>query len=174
MKFFKENIVYSSNVLVAKEEHFAYADFPLHYHPEYEIILILKGNGKRIVGDNVSEFSAGDLCFFGPNLLHTYNNTHIAVDREIHQIVIQFDENFLGKGFFDIGPFKRIKSFLKHSSQGYKFHGQTLKAVTSQVRNLVKRDDADIIIHFLSKSKEFSTLASISFDTTSIRRSQKD
>ncbi len=169
MKLYRESIIPSSNILVVKEEHFEISEFPLHHHPEYELLLILRGSGKRFVGDNISEFSSGDLCLFGPDLPHTYNNKHLAENRDIHQIVIQFNEDFLGKDFFDKAPFKLIRALLDQSVRGYTFTGHTLVKVTSMIRSLLRLDETEVIIQLLaildvlSKSSEFELLSSRGF-----------
>lgn len=44
-------------------------DFPLHFHPEIELNLVLNSSGKRIVGDSVMEYVDCDLALIGPNTL---------------------------------------------------------------------------------------------------------
>lgn len=171
MKLYRENIIYPSKIFVVKEEHFAINEFPLHYHPEYELILVLTGSGKRFVGDNISEFSSGDLCFFGPSLPHTYSNKHLSGNRDIHQIVVQFDEDFLGKGFFEKPPFKQIRAFLDQSVLGYNFTGETLREVSAMIKSLMKLGEPEVIIQLLSilnklsKSCEFELLSSRGFSS---------
>ena len=43
-----------------------------HYHPEAEILLILDGFGKRLVGDHVEKFEKHDLVLIGGNLPHAW------------------------------------------------------------------------------------------------------
>jgi len=65
-------------------------DFPLHYHEEYELNLILHAGGtKRIVGDHVEEIGAAELVLVGPNLYHTWF-THKCQGQKIRELTIQF------------------------------------------------------------------------------------
>jgi AraC-like DNA-binding protein len=60
----------------------------MHYHPEIELTLILKGRGMRFVGDSVQPFGDGDLCLVGPNLLHSWYTGETP--QETEAVVIQF------------------------------------------------------------------------------------
>ena len=47
---------------------------PWHYHPEYELVLITKSTGRRMVGDHIGYFGEEDLVFMGPYLPHVWVN----------------------------------------------------------------------------------------------------
>ena len=56
-------------------------DFPLHYHEEYEINLIINAKGaKRIIGDHISEIDDLELVLVGPNLPHCWK-THLCKNK---------------------------------------------------------------------------------------------
>lgn len=150
MKLYKENINYSSADVVVKEEYFAFNDFPFHYHPELELILILKGSGQRFVGDNIAEFNSDELYLFGANLPHTFYNKHLAASRDIHQVVVQFDEHFLGNGFFEKPAFKLIKLLLENAKKGYCFSKKTVQLVYQKIKRLVQLDETEVVIELLS------------------------
>ena len=38
---------------------------PWHHHPEYELCLITKGRGKRMVGDKIDRFVNNDVVLIG-------------------------------------------------------------------------------------------------------------
>ena len=75
-------------------------DFPLHYHEEYELNLILNANGaKRVVGGHIEAIDDAELVLIGPNLYHAWF-THQCRSEEITEVSIQFqkflfEENFL-------------------------------------------------------------------------------
>jgi AraC-like DNA-binding protein len=46
--------------------------FLWHYHPEFELTYILRGRGKRLVGDSYATFEQGDMALLGPFLPHTW------------------------------------------------------------------------------------------------------
>jgi AraC-like DNA-binding protein len=169
MKLFRENIAYASRLIVVKEEFFDFNEFPFHYHPEYELILILQGAGKRLVGDHMGAFTSGDLYLLGPDLPHTFYNKHLTGCRKMHQVVVQFPGNFLGNNFFDKQPFHRIRDFLTNAVRGYSFSGHTLQMVKEHIIQLLQMDEAGMIIQLLSildqlsKSTEFELLSRAGF-----------
>jgi AraC-like DNA-binding protein len=64
----------------------------LHYHPECEITLVLKGGTTRRVGDQVSPLLPGDLVFLGPNVPHDFRNEQELgkPPTQVEAIVVQF------------------------------------------------------------------------------------
>ena len=131
MRIFQEKIVPPDNLLVVKKESFNGNDFPLHSHPEYELILILESAGQRIVGDSVTEYDGVDLCLFGAGLPHTFC-THEAVT----QVVIRFHASFPGPVVFDKKPFRKIKQLLERSARGVCFTGITRQQLAGRIAAL--------------------------------------
>ena len=43
-----------------------------HFHPEFQITLVLKSTGYRLVGDNITPLAPGDLVLVGANLPHVW------------------------------------------------------------------------------------------------------
>ena len=67
-------------------------DYQVHYHPEYEINLVLNTYGERIVGDSIEAFKDIDLVMLGPNIPHKWCG---KVVKGNHVITIQFSEQLL-------------------------------------------------------------------------------
>jgi len=94
-----------------------------HYHPEYQLTLVRRGQGKRFVGDDISRFKAGDLVLTGPNLPHMWCSSRSpASNRLPHEaIIIQFPESVFGGRFVDLPEMSAVRRLLERSAQGIRF-----------------------------------------------------
>src|SRR6218665_175625 len=96
-------------------------EFKWHYHPEYELTLIVQGSGKRRVGDNHENFGPGDLVLIGPSMPHTWVSD--PLEKECRAVVVQFPESFV-QSFFQFPEFEKAAAMLKESRQGLVFPGE--------------------------------------------------
>ncbi|MGD0342132.1 MAG: AraC family transcriptional regulator [Bacteroidales bacterium] len=144
-----------------------------HHHPEYELVLITKGRGKRLVGDNLSRFVEKDLVFVGALTPHEwlcdpeYFNTPDGFKGE--GIVIQFLYDFLGEYFFKIPENVNLNKFLEKSSRGYEFYGESKFKIMSIMLKMIKMNDFEklyalfSIFKIFASTKDFNILSSPTF-----------
>ncbi|TDW99217.1 AraC family transcriptional regulator [Dinghuibacter silviterrae] len=118
-----------SNSYLAYRYGVPFFPFQWHYHPEYELTLILEGSGVRMVGDSHEHFSPGDLVLLGPNLPHTWVSESTSA-----AVVIQFSEAFIGP-FLQYPECDRIRRLLTRSNQGV-FFQRTTKTMVDNVCSL--------------------------------------
>ncbi len=118
-----------------KQQGFTYG---WHFHPEIELTLILAGRGKRFVGDDIANFTAGDLCLLGPNLPHSWLS-----DAEpdgsfapCESVVIQFLPDCLGNGLFDRPETRGIARLLQQAERGLCFAGEVRDRIDAVMRQL--------------------------------------
>ncbi len=113
---------------------------PWHYHPEYEIVLILESTGKKFIGSSITDYGPGDLCMIGSYLPHYYRNDDEFYDKnsglKARSLVIHFLEDFLGEKFLEIPESQAIKALLERSKRGLTFGEKTVKKVESKFKNL--------------------------------------
>lgn len=150
-----------------------YMDSPWHYHPDYELIYMVQGSGKRFVGDSVENYYAGDLVFLGSNLPHVWKSdeAYFKGDKHVNVevIVIQFKREALSEGFFDLPELKEVKMLLNLSQRGIKISGETKEKVVSEMWNIlnlegVKRLSSLLtILDLLTNKKDHSYLVSSSY-----------
>jgi len=107
---------------IVKEEIATQFAAPFHFHQGYEFTYIVKGHGKFYGGDNILNFTEGDLYLFGIGFPHYFiNDKSLIKSGELaHSIVIQFDDNFLGGEFYLQPEFFMIKTVLKTAHLGIK------------------------------------------------------
>ena len=87
---------------------------PWHYHPEYELTLILEGKGMRYVGNHLGAFAPGDTVLLGASLPHCWRN---AAGTGAKSIVIQWQPLALP----DIPEFNTIHRMLAMAQRGLRF-----------------------------------------------------
>lgn len=147
-----------------------------HYHPEFELVLINKGTGKRMVGDHIDSFANGDLVFLGSNLPHEWlcDSQYFTSDHQFlgEGTVIQFLDNFLGDTFFTIPENRKMLKTLEDSAQGCLIIGQTKERITNIIESMIEMEKTERlyalfrIFHILSQTHEYQILASPNFTTT--------
>lgn len=109
-------------------------EFKWHYHPEYELTLITKGKGKRLVGDNYENFESGDLVLLGSDLPHTWSSDSVK-NRTVSAVVIQFSEEFIQR-FTGLQEFIKISALLAAADRGLYFpESKNIRAEFDQLPN---------------------------------------
>ena len=135
-------------------------DFYWHYHPEYELTLIVKGKGSRLIGDNHSNFENGDLVLIGPGLPHTWVSDN-SMKGMCKVIVVQFSVDFIER-FVGLKELAAINKLLLHSKHGISFNGSKLAAVRKLMQDLPLKRDLEKITQLLHILNELSKLKSTS------------
>jgi AraC-like DNA-binding protein len=148
-----------------------YFETPWHYHEEIEIVLCHGGIGKKIVGNHVSTYAEGDLMLLGSNLPHWFKADEMYyVDNQFIKpasIVIQFNKNSFGHGFFEKEEMAQINALLYLARFGLSFYGATKAKVASIIIENLKADPLTkfinlvVILKILAESKEQSLLSEI-------------
>jgi AraC-like DNA-binding protein len=116
---------------------------PYHFHPEYELTLIIRGSGNRYVGNHMDSYGDGDLVLIGSNLPHCWKNNQLQ-DQEppVGSVVIQFSGDFLGSDFMVKPEISAISQLLSRSTQGIQFTGKTASAIQSRMIGLTKEENS--------------------------------
>jgi AraC-like DNA-binding protein len=128
--------------------------FQWHYHPEYELTLILSGSGGRMVGDSHEPFDAGDLVLIGPGLPHTWVSDKKPGEMA-SAVVIQFSEEFIST-FFQHTECERIHKLLNRSSLGLQFPTRINGALWNDILHLPKTKGIDRITGLLQVLNQLS------------------
>lgn len=125
-------------------------DFPIHFHPEYELNFIQNGKGvRRVVGDNIEEIDDIELVFVGSNLVHGWE-LHKCKCKTIHEITIHINYDLLDEKFLARNIFKPIKDMFDKSAHGILFSEKVSKEIAPRLVKLTKIDGIDYYLEFIS------------------------
>lgn len=169
MKALQKSPISSEHAFECNYLRASYFDPNWHFHPEYQVFIVLKGTGTRFVGDHVHPFKTGDLVLTGPNLPHLwrsdpeYFEAHKTLVTE--GIVIYFPEHLFASQFLQTMETLQIRQMLTRSSRGIAFGSKTLERVTPLMKGLLGKKNFDgilqllSILHMLSTAEDYTLLA---------------
>lgn len=153
---------------------------PWHAHPEIELILVLKSQGYRIVGDSIAQLTAGDLVLVGANIPHIWQEEARANHAvNVHALLLQFEKQLLGDALLARPEMIEIRRLLDRAGRGLHFYGTTRNTVHKLMLQMERMDGFQRFINFLrilgelANSTEAEPLASPGFTPSSAEYDQE-
>ena len=140
----------------AKRKKAPYFGVNWHFHDEFELMYIIKGEGVRIVGDRMDYFNKEELVFLGSGVPHVFKNDKNASQNEVDYIVVKFNRIIGGQDLFKIPELAPINRFLKRAGKGLIFSDTTVMKLKKQLIKLAKSKNEDRIILLLKVLKILS------------------
>lgn len=138
-------------------------------------MLVTEGEGSRFVGDNIENFSAGDLVIVGRNIPHCWKSgtSHYMPESTLRAkaVVALFQTDCFGEDFFNKPEFEAISNLLKRAERGISFSGETKALVSEKLKlsyNLtgIKRFTLFIdLLNDLATSEEYKILSSNNYQS---------
>src|SRR5690606_7003846 len=124
-------------------------DFPLHFHEEYELNLILNAKGaRRIIGDHVETIDDSELVFIGPNLYHAWF-THQCKSVEIQEVTIQFNNEILNTQFLSKNQSSYLRKLFEDSKKGILFPLETITDMQNLILTLKDSHGFTSVLNFM-------------------------
>lgn len=147
-----------------------------HFHPEYQLFMVLKGRGTRFIGDSVKPFKEGDITFTGPNLPHLWRSDEEQErDKNIawsEGVVIYFKEDFLSDNLMHTDEAIRLRQLFQKSLRGMVFNGEMALKLKNMILRLLNLKGFEGIIHllkildYISTARSYELLASPGYTNT--------
>lgn len=143
-----------------------------HYHPELELVVILKSEGSCFVGDSIEKFEVGDIILIGENLPHMWQNDEDYFQQNSIQsakaIAIHFKKDYLGSTFFETPEMNHISDLFDRARLGVKFLNLK-KQLVLDIQNMLDKKGFEKTMSFinilnqLARHKDFKSLSSEGF-----------
>ena len=147
---------------------FKYFPNPLQFHPDVELLLVVRGTGTRSVGNSIERFTPGDLVLIGEDVPHVwysdkeYMQKNNSLSSEI--IFVLFKKDVFGEQFWQLPESKNIIDLLQLSQRGIKIEGNTRHKITSLMEAISKASGFKritllfSILEIIASNKEFQLL----------------
>ncbi len=151
-------------------------DHPFHFHKLCELTWIEKSYGKLIIGDYVGNFAEGELILASPELPHLWkcDALYYKKKKNLHTkaVGLYFPLEFINRVTDDAGSISLYNDLMHRAERGLRFHGETrLKTIEkikeiAQCGGLVQLGIFLQVVDMLTKSKEYTALASIGYKSS--------
>lgn len=124
---------------------------PWHYHPEIDILLVMKNTGHHITGDFMGEIRPGTLILNGANVPHAFQPSEAPEGDPDNpaMLVIQFSEDSLGEEFLSKPEMAQIRSFLGTTQRSFEFSGRTRGRVSELMKAMPGLNATQRLAQFL-------------------------
>jgi len=129
-----------------------------HFHPEYELVLNIKSNGTRIIGDSVELFDQYDMVFIAGNIPHCWN--YYQQDNtlpEKHGIIVHFKLASLGDTLLSQHELHCFKDLLNEAERGIVFSIEDSKKAEKHLVQMINNKGIDKMIDFFNVIKIMSS-----------------
>lgn len=125
-------------------------DFPVHFHPEYELNFIYKGEGvRRIIGDHTAAISDVELVLVGSNLSHGWELNE-CINKKIYEITVHIQQDLFNEKMLSRHIFKSIRDMFNRSKHGILFSQESTMKVKPKLMALPKLTGINYFLEFVS------------------------
>ncbi len=105
---------------------YPYRTIRWHFHPEYELHLIVATQGKYFVGDHIGTFGPGHLVLLGPNLPHNWvSEVPDGGTIERRNLVMQFSQDFVRRCIDAFPECREAQGLFDDARRGIAFDAAT-------------------------------------------------
>ena len=132
-----------------------------HFHPEFEIVYVPHGTGRRYVGDKVSRFTDGDLVLLGPNIPHNAFNFGFE-SSGYEEYVIQFQRRHIEQMADTFPEFSRIARLLTRAQTGLSIEGADKHRIGALIKGMDGSNSFQRLMQLFQVLREMSLLTDIS------------
>lgn len=163
--------------------HSPFHSHTLHLHPELELVFILEGFGKWIIGNRMETFKAGDMVFIGSNVPHMWQSDPVFYKENSNLqskiIVIYFSHTILDQLTGNIKEFDSIGRIIQKSSKGIRIDGKTRDLISKILLMISGKTGFDKvegifkILYLISISQDIEFIVDDHIDNLPVANSDK-
>ncbi len=172
--FFQKLETPSNESILFIDEEIPHFIVPWHFHPEIEILYVVKSTGTSYIGDGINNFCEGEISIIGENTPHWWKS-----DPYYHQhknnlntkaLIIQFRKEVFGSNFLGLPEMRAIKTLIERSQRGIQFTGKSRDVFGKKMLKIFHEKGIRRITEFIllldsmAASDEFKYLTSVGYN----------
>ena len=145
-----------------------------HSHPELELVFILEGYGKRIIGNKVTHYESGDMVFIGSDVPHLWLSDPVFYEqdstRRSRVIVMYINPKIFEPMLAFVNEFEGVKEMFQQASKGINIFGETRDVIAEKLIALSSKTGFEKangllqIMHLISISSDRNFIDNKEFD----------
>ncbi len=125
-----------------------------HFHPEYELVLNIKSNGTRIIGNSVELFDQYDMVLVAGSIPHSWNYYKSEKGLpEKHGIMMHFKRASIGDALLTQHEMRSVNEILNQAQRGVGFSVQDAKLAEKYLIQMINNKGIDKMIDFFNVLK---------------------
>lgn len=166
-------IITSGNIFFIREIDQPLFSSEYHFHEECQLAWIIKGSGKRIIGDSIDHFDENELIFIGSNIPHVWYNTE-GKDSEnktphSNSLSLFISPKQLLEHLAVFGTTHKVEQLFEKSQRGMLISGKCKATIIGLLKKAMRQHGIRHIItllhiiDLLSNTGEYTLLSSSSY-----------
>jgi len=146
---------------------------PWHFHPEIEILYVVKSSGTSYIGDSIHRFTEGEICIIGENVPHWWKSDSKYYDgidtTGIKALIIQFKKEIFDRSLINLPEMQTINELLERSQRGIQFTCKSRKQLGQQMLKIFSENgirritELMILLDMMANTNDFKYHASLGY-----------
>lgn len=127
----------------------------LHHHDAWELYYVIKGNGKRMVGDTLQPFAEGDVALMPPSIHHQweYDPASVGSDGNVCYLMVAFSHKFVENCIAVFPELRNRLSAIDFPTEAMNYGAKTASIIRKAMTEMSKADEVgrlSIMINLLT------------------------
>ncbi len=146
---------------------------PWHYHPEIEILYVVKSTGTSYIGDGINNFCEGEISIIGENIPHWWKNdpSYLTESNSLNTkaLIVQFRKEVFGSNFMGLHEMRAIRTLIERSQRGIQFTGKSREVFGKKMMKIFKQSglkritELILLLDMMAASSEYKYLTSVGY-----------
>ncbi len=143
----------------------------LHYHPEFQITAVVKGEGLLHVGSSFAHFQDGDVFVIGGQVPHLFKSTPTYFSEDspgVHAVSLFFHRHSFGPSFFALPELKSVRVLLDRASRGIKLAKENRDHMFQKIMSLAQSEGFSRLREFWMLLDEMAESSQLEFINSTV------